>query len=263
MSNLIDSHVNFGHDLLKNDIQRICEESINNGIERMLCINSNLYDFKKDYELVKDRNFIDISVGHHPNSADKIEAKDIPNLISEHIQNSNNKVVGIGETGLDYYYKVPRIKQIESFELHLELASQYQLPIIVHMRDAEEDMINILHKYRTKLQNILIHCFTGSQNFANECIEMDCYFSLSGIITFKNADILRNVVKTFPLNRVIFETDSPYLTPDPFRGKTNEPKYLKTIIEKYSKIMSIDMEIIKKESNSNYKKLFKVIQIND
>ena len=258
MSNLIDSHVNFGHDLLKNDVKRICQESKNEGIERMLCINSNLHKFQKDCELIKDHKFIDISVGHHPNTTDEIESKEIPRLISQYIKNSDNRIVGIGETGLDYHYQIPRLKQIECFELHLEFASKYHLPIIVHMRDAEEDMIDILSKYRAKLSNILIHCFTGSQNFANQCIEMDCYYSLSGIITFKNADILRNVIKTLPLNRIIFETDSPYLTPDPFRGKTNEPKYLKTIIEKYSKIMSTDLENIKKESTSNYKKLFQI-----
>ena len=258
MSNLIDSHVNFGHDLLKNDIQRIYKESLNEGIERMLCINSNLHNFQKDFELVKNHKFIDMSVGHHPNSTGEIESSEIPKFIEQYINDSDNKIVGIGETGLDYHYQVPRIKQIECFELHLELASKYQLPIIIHMRDAEEDMIDIMSKYRAKLSNILIHCFTGSQNFANKCIEMDCYYSLSGIITFKNADILRNVIKTLPLNRIIFETDSPYLTPDPFRGKTNEPKYLKTIIEKYSKIMSTDLENIKKESTSNYKKLFQI-----
>ena len=259
MSNLIDSHVNFGHDLLKNDVKRIYEESLNEGIERMLCINSNLHNFQKDFELVKNHKFIDMSVGHHPNSTGEIESSEIPKFIEQYINDSDNKIVGIGETGLDYHYQVPRIKQIECFELHLELASKYQLPIIIHMREAEEDMIDILSKYRDKLSNILIHCFTGSQNFANQCIEMDCYYSLSGIITFKNADILRNVIKTLPLNRIIFETDSPYLTPDPFRGKTNEPKYLKTIIEKYSKIMSTDLENIKKESTSNYKKLFQII----
>ena len=258
MSNLIDSHVNFGHDLLKNDIQRIYKESLNEGIERMLCINSNLHNFQKDFELVKNHKFIDMSVGHHPNSTGEIESSEIPKFIEQYINDSDNRIVGIGETGLDYHYQVPRIKQIECFELHLELASKYQLPIIIHMRDAEEDMIDIMSKYRAKLSNILIHCFTGSQNFANKCIEMDCYYSLSGIITFKNADILRNVIKTLPLNRIIFETDSPYLTPDPFRGKTNEPKYLKTIIEKYSKIMSTDLENIKKESTSNYKKLFQI-----
>jgi TatD DNase family protein len=258
LSNLIDSHVNFGHDLLKNDVKRICQESINEGIERMLCINSNLHNFQKDFELIKDHKFIDISVGHHPNSTSEIESSEIPKFIEQYINDSDNRIVGIGETGLDYHYQVPRIKQIECFELHLEIASKYRLPIIVHMRDAEEDMIDILSKYRAKLSNILIHCFTGSQNFANQCIKMDCYYSLSGIITFKNADILRNVIKTLPLNRIIFETDSPYLTPDPFRGKTNEPKYLKTIIEKYSKIMSTDLENIKKESNSNYKKLFQI-----
>ena len=258
MSNLIDSHVNFGHDLLKNDVKRIYEESLNEGIERMLCINSNLHNFQKDFELVKNHKFIDMSVGHHPNSTGEIESSEIPKFIEQYINDSDNRIVGIGETGLDYHYQAPRIKQIECFELHLELASKYQLPIIIHMRDAEEDMIDIMSKYRAKLSNILIHCFTGSQNFANKCIEMDCYYSLSGIITFKNADILRNVIKTLPLNRIIFETDSPYLTPDPFRGKTNEPKYLKTIIEKYSKIMSTDLENIKKESTSNYKKLFQI-----
>lgn len=259
MSNLIDSHVNFGHDLLKNDVKRICKESLNEGIERMLCINSNLHNFQKDFVLVKDYNFVDISVGHHPNSTDEIETNEIPKLISEHIKFSNNKIVGIGETGLDYHYQVSKSKQIECFKLHLELATEYQLPIIVHMRDAEDDMIKILSKYRDKLPNVLIHCFTGSQNFAIQCIEMDCYYSLSGIITFKNADTLRNVIKTLPLNRIIFETDSPYLTPDPFRGKKNEPKYLKRIIEKYSEIISIDLEVIQKESNSNYKKLFQII----
>ena len=258
MSNLIDSHVNFGHDLLKNDVKRIYEESLNEGIERMLCINSNLHNFQKDFELVKNHKFIDMSVGHHPNSTGEIDSIEIPKFIEQYINDSDNKIVGIGETGLDYHYQAPRIKQIECFELHLELASKYQLPIIIHMRDAEEDMIDIMSKYRAKLSNILIHCFTGSQNFANKCIEMDCYYSLSGIITFKNADILRNVIKTLPLNRIIFETDSPYLAPDPFRGKTNEPKYLKTIIEKYSKIMSTDLENIKKESTSNYKKLFQI-----
>ena len=258
MSNLIDSHVNFGHDLLKNDVKRIYEESLNEGIERMLCINSNLHNFQKDFELVKNHKFIDMSVGHHPNSTGEIDSIEIPKFIEQYINDSDNRIVGIGETGLDYHYQAPRIKQIECFELHLELASKYQLPIIIHMRDAEEDMIDIMSKYRAKLSNILIHCFTGSQNFANKCIEMDCYYSLSGIITFKNADILRNVIKTLPLNRIIFETDSPYLTPDPFRGKTNEPKYLKTIIEKYSKIMSTDLENIKKESTSNYKKLFQI-----
>ncbi len=259
MSSLIDSHVNFGHDLLKNDVERICQEALHEGIERMLCINSNLNDFKQDYELIKGHNFIDISVGHHPNSTGEIEAKEIPDLISKYIENYTNRIVGNRGDRTRYHYKVPKIKQIECFELHLDLASKYQLPIIVHMRDAEKDMIDILTKFRSKLTNILIHCFTGSQNFANQCIEMDCYYSLSGIITFKNADILRSVIKTLPFNRIIFETDSPYLTPDPFRGKTNEPKYLKTIIEKYSKIMSTDLETIKKESTSNYKKLFQII----
>ena len=259
MSNLIDSHVNFGHDLLKNDVERICQESLNVGIERMLCINSNLNDFKQDYELIKGHNFIDISVGHHPNSTGEIEAKEIPDLISKYIENYSNKIVGIGETGLDYHYQVPKIKQIECFEIHLDLASKYQLPIIVHMRDAEKDMINILNKFRSKLTNILIHCFTGSQNFANQCIEMDCYYSLSGIITFKNANILRSVIKTLPFNRIIFETDSPYLAPVPMRGKKNEPSYIKYTIEKIAEIKKIKTDYASKITSKNFNQLFNLI----
>jgi len=263
LSNLIDSHVNFGHDLLKNDISKICNESQKEGIERMLCINSDLNDFKRDFDLIKDYEFIDISTGHHPNNSDNIQINKIMNYINDNIEHAHGKVIGIGETGLDYHYEVPKNKQIQSFEIHLEAASQYNLPVIVHMRDAEEDMIRILSKFRPKIKNILIHCFTGSQDFAYRCMEMDFYYSISGIITFKNASRLRNIVKTLPLNRIIFETDSPYLTPDPYRGQTNSPKYLKTIIEKYANIISTDIEVIKKESTLNYKKLFQLFKTND
>ncbi len=258
MIKIIDSHVNFGHDLLKNKVGDIYQESINAGIERLLCINSNLYEFESDLKLVKDYEFIDLTIGHHPNSADGINTKDIIKIIEKGINNSSNKIVGIGETGLDFHYDIPKNKQLESLEKHIDLAIKYKLPIILHMRKAENEMINILQKYRDKLKNILIHCFTGSNFFAEKCIEMDCYYSLSGIITFKNADILRETIKTLPLNRIIFETDSPYLAPVPKRGKLNEPKYLEIIINFYANIMNLNVEKVKKESTMNYKNIFEL-----
>ncbi|MCH1416677.1 MAG: TatD family hydrolase, partial [Gammaproteobacteria bacterium] len=195
--------------------------------------------------------------------ADNIDIKSVRKIIEDGISNSNNKIVGIGETGLDFYYDISKERQIECFELHLELACLFKLPVIIHMRDAEKEMISIIKKYRDKLKNVLIHCFTGSDEFAEECIKLDCYYSLSGIITFKNAENLRQTIKKLPLERIIFETDSPYLTPVPFRGKINEPKYLKYIIDNYSEIMNLEKDKIEKISTRNYKNLFQIFNIND
>ncbi len=263
MNKIIDSHVNFGHDLLKNRVGEICENSKKFGIERLLCINSDLNEFANDLNLIKNYDFVDLTIGHHPNNTSNISTKDIRYLIENGIGNSDKKVVGVGETGLDFYYDIPIEKQLECLEIHLELAVKYKLPIIIHMRESENEMISILRRFRDNLKNILIHCFTGTNEFAKKCIEMDCYYSLSGIITFKNAINLRETIKTLPLNRIIFETDSPYLTPVPYRGKINEPKYLEYIISYYANIMDYDLDRVKKESTDNYYKLFEIIKIND
>ena len=258
MNNLIDSHVNFGHESLKSSVSDICKKALENNIERILSINSNIYEFQKDLDLVKGFDFVDISIGHHPNNTSNISTREIESILIENINKFEDKIVGIGETGLDYHYEVPKNRQIESFETHLDVATNFKLPCIIHMRDAEKDMINILEKYHKKLDKILIHCFTGSKEFAKKCIDLNCYFSLSGIITFKNADKLRDIIKILPIERVIFETDSPYLTPDPFRGKINNPMYLKIILEKYCEITGNNFAKICKISTNNYKKLFKI-----
>ena len=258
MNNLIDSHVNFGHELLKNCVSDICKESLENNIERILSINSNIFEFQKDIELIKDFDFVDITVGHHPNNTIDINSKEIERHLTKNIKNYKNRIVGIGETGLDYHYNIPKNKQIESFETHLDVACYYKLACVIHMRDAEKDMIEILKKYSKKLNNILIHCFTGSKEFAKKCIDLDSFFSLSGIITFKNAASLRETIKLLPLERIIFETDSPYLTPDPFRGKINKPSYLKVIIEKFCEITGNNYSKTCKVSTDNYKRLFKI-----
>ena len=263
LNKIIDSHVNFGHDLLKNKVGDIYHESINSGIERLLCINSNLFEFESDFKMVKDYEFIDLTIGHHPNNANDIKTDEVIKIIEKEIINSSKKIVGIGETGLDFHYDIPKRIQLECLEKHIELAIKYKLPIIIHMREAENEMINILQKYRDKLKNILIHCFTGSNFFAEKCMEMDCYYSLSGIITFKNSNKLRETIKILPLNRIIFETDSPYLTPVPNRGKINEPKYLEIIINFYADFLNLDVEQVKRESTMNYKNLFEIFKIND
>ena len=168
----------------------------------------------------------------------------------------NSKIVAVGETGLDFYYNANKTKQIESLEAHFDMASQYEKAVLIHMRDSEEEIFPILDRYRSRVPQILIHCFTGSDEFANKCMDLDCYYSISWIITFKNAEKLRNTIKKLPIDRIIFETDSPYLTPDPHRGKTNYPKYLKLILEKYCEILSINTKEMATRSNDNYNKLF-------
>ena len=168
----------------------------------------------------------------------------------------NSKIVAVGETGLDFHYNANKTKQIESLEAHFEMASQYDKAVLIHMRDSEDEIFPILDRYRSRVPQILIHCFTGSDEFANKCMDLDCYYSISGIITFKNAEKLRNTIKKLPIDRIIFETDSPYLTPDPHRGKTNYPKYLKLILEKYCEIMAINTKEMATRSNDNYNQLF-------
>lgn len=257
MSNykLIDSHVNFGHELLANKSKEIIKESVENEIIGMLCVNSNLSEFSKDLSIVIDYETIDITIGQHPNYVDEIPINDIKTILNNNLKN-NSKIVAVGETGLDFHYNANKTKQIESLEAHFEMASQYDKAVLIHMRDSEDEIFPILDRYRSRVPQILIHCFTGSDEFANKCMDLDCYYSISGIITFKNAEKLRNTIKKLPIDRIIFETDSPYLTPDPHRGKTNYPKYLKLILEKYCEIMAINTKEMATRSNDNYNKLF-------
>ncbi len=257
MSNyeLIDGHVNFGHELLAEKSKEIIKESYENNIIGMLCVNSNLSEFSNDLSIVNDHKAIDMTIGHHPNYVDQIDIKEIEIILNRNLK-ENSKIVAVGETGLDFYYKANKSKQIESLEVHFEKAIQYNKTVLIHMRDSEDAIFPILSKYRSKVPQILIHCFTGSDDFASKCINLDCYYSISGIITFKNAEKLRGTIKKLPVNRIIFETDSPYLTPDPYRGKINYPKYLNLILEKYCEVLSISPKEMASRSNDNYNKLF-------
>ncbi len=253
--NLIDGHVNFGHELLSNNSKEIIKESIENKIIGMLCVNSNLSEFSNDLLIVKDYKNIDITIGHHPNYVDQLNIKEMELVLDRNLK-ENSKIVAVGETGLDFHYDANRSKQIESLEAHFEKACQFNKAVLIHMRDSENEILPILTRYRSKVPQNLIHCFTGSDDFADKCISLDCYYSISGIITFKNAEKLRSTIKKLPINRIIFETDSPYLTPDPYRGKTNYPKYLNLILEKYCEILSLNPEEMASISNNNYNKLF-------
>ena len=251
---LTDAHVNFSHKDLINSVDQIITEGREGGVSRFLAVNSNLYEIETDYNLVKNYDFIDLSIGHHPYLCNEVDEDSFKVLLDKHIDSYKTKIKVIGETGLDFSYDVKPINQIKSFKLHIESAIKNNLPILIHVRDAFEETYNILSDYKSELKTVLIHCFTGDDNYAEKFMELGCYFSITGIITFKNADKLRETIKKLPKNKIFFETDSPYLTPVPRRGEINKPSLLKYIIEYYCELTDENFTDIAHISSKNYER---------
>lgn len=202
------------------------------------------------YDSLSNRNVIDIvkeyknvygTLGFHPSEVDKFNEEEF-NYIKENI--NNPKIVGIGEIGLDYHYgSSDKEKQIDMFKSLLNLAKEMHVPVVVHTRDAAQDTMNILKNYDL---NIDIHCFSYSLEIANECIKRGYKLGIGGVLTFKNSKKLVEIVSNIPIENILLETDSPYLTPEPFRGKKNEPIYLDYVINKISEIKKISVDEVKK-----------------
>ena len=251
---LTDAHVNFSHKDLINSVDQIITEGREGGVTRFLAVNSNLYEIETDYNLVKNYDFVDLSIGHHPYLCNEVDKDNFEALLKKNIDSYKNKIKVIGETGLDFSYDVKPINQIKSFKLHIESAIKNNLPILIHVRDAFEETYNILSDYKSELKTVLIHCFTGDDNYAEKFVNLGCYFSITGIITFKNAEKLRGTIKKLPKNKIFFETDAPYLTPVPMRGEINKPSLLKHIVEYYSKLTEEDFDDIAQISSKNYER---------
>ena len=251
---LTDAHVNFSHKDLINSVDQIITEGREGGVTRFLAVNSNLYEIENDYNLVKNYDFVDLSIGHHPYLCNEVDKDNFEALLKKNIDSYKNKIKVIGETGLDFSYDVKPINQIKSFKLHIESAIKNNLPILIHVRDAFEETYDILSDYKSELKTVLIHCFTGDDNYADKFLNLGCYFSITGIITFKNAEKLRGTIKKLPKNKIFFETDAPYLTPVPMRGEINKPSLLKHIVEYYSELTEEDFDDIAQISSKNYER---------
>ncbi len=169
----------------------------------------------------------------------------------------NKKVIGIGETGIDLYHSDKFLKeQTQVFETHIEASIKHSLPIIIHQRNSEKEIINILKNYKSNNLKLIFHCFTGSIQLLNFCLENNYYISISGIITFKNASNLRDIIKNAPLNSILIETDSPFLAPEPMRGKINEPSFVKYTAEYLSNFFKLSLEEFEKITDNNFFNLF-------
>ena len=180
----------------------------------------------------------------------------IQNYITKCLK-ENPKIIGIGETGLDFYYNNSDKKsQLDSFKIHIEASIKSNVPLIIHSRDAEDETFNILNEYKNNELKILMHCFTGSKKFSEKLLNFNTFFSASGIITFKNALELQNTFKSLPMDRVLIETDSPFLAPVPNRGKKNEPSFIDFTAKKLAEIKGIEKSELSKITTKNFNNLF-------
>ena len=251
---MIDSHCHLDHEPLFENIDDILKRSKDVGIEKLLTICTTFESFKKIKYLVEKDDIIYGTYGIHPHEAkkDKVTSDLIINEIKQ-----NNKIIGIGETGLDFYYNhSDKTDQIRSFEEHIKASLELKIPLIIHSRNAEPETLEIFKKYKNYNLKILMHCFTGTKKFAQDLLNFDAYFSASGIITFKNSHELQETFKSIPLKKILIETDSPYLAPVPNRGKKNEPSFVRYTAEKLAEIKKISKFELIKTTTSNFNKLF-------
>ena len=251
---MIDSHCHLNFETLSKDLPNIVKRCIDNGVTHLLSINTNPKDFQTHLDLISDYSNIFISYGIHPAVIDNetvFSNKEVEKIIE------NNKLIALGETGLDFYHSAKyKEKQIEIFEAHIEASKIYDLPLIIHQRDSEEEIIKVLNKFKNDNLKIVFHCFTGSKKLLEFCIENNYFISLSGIVTFKNASSLREIVIGASLDHLLIETDSPFLSPAPMRGKSNEPSFVKFTAEFLAEFYSMTKENFFELTNNNFYKLF-------
>ncbi len=253
---MIDSHCHLDHEPMFSDLKNVILRSKEIGVEKILSICTTKKSFKKIINIIKFDQMIYGTYGIHPHEASSdIVSKD---EIIKNVKN-NKKIIAIGESGLDFYYNnSDHNMQISSFKTHIEAAIDLDIPIIVHSRNAEKETYDILKDYIKHKPKILMHCFTGSTEFARKLLTLESFFSASGIITFKNTDDLRDTFKFIPNEKLLIETDSPYLSPVPLRGKKNEPSYIKHTLEKLAHIKNTEISAIEKITSNNFNLLFKL-----
>ena len=251
---MIDSHCHLDHEPLFSNINEVISRSKKIGLKKLLTISTSLKSFENIKKILEIDEMIYGTIGIHPHetSKDKINSNYLIDNAKKH-----KKIIGVGETGLDFYYEnSKRNDQIDSFNKHIEASISLNYPLIVHSRSAETETFEILNNYKNKNIKILMHCFTGSREFAKKLMNLNAYFSASGIITFKNSLDLQETFKLIDKNRILIETDSPFLAPIPMRGKKNEPSFIKYTLEKLSQLKSINSNELEKITSNNFDNLF-------
>lgn len=251
----IDSHCHLDRlnlSLYDNDLTNVIANARAQGVNEMLCVSVDLKSYPAMLETVNPYPFIHASCGQHP-----LYQEDLvnPALLEEYCR--HDKVVAVGETGLDAFYASETIDvQTQSFIDHVEVANKVNKPLIIHTRDAREQTIDILKQGHADKVGGVLHCFTESYEMAKQAMDLGFYISISGIVTFKNAKELRDTVAKLPLDRLLIETDSPYLAPVPHRGKENQPAFVKDVAEFIANLKGVSVETLAEATSQNFRDLF-------
>ena len=251
---IIDSHCHLDFKEFNEDFRQVLDRAKNNSIIGMQTICTKVSEFENILSIANNEKNIWCSIGTHPHNTEH----DI--VTSEQLFNmsQNDKVIGIGETGLDYYYEnSPKESQKHSFIQHIRISKKSGLPLIIHAREADQDIIDIL-KSENNNNDVkgVVHCFTATKDMAIKALDMDLYISFSGIITFKNADHIRECCKIVPKDRILIETDAPFLAPTPNRGKRNEPAYIVETLKTVAELKNIAIKEMAEITTNNFFNLF-------
>jgi len=251
---LVDTHVHLNSNKYIDNLPEVIQRALDNSVETMIVVGYDKETNKLAIELAEKYPFIYATVGFHPTDAKDIKPGDYE-LLTKQIQ--HERVVGVGECGLDFYWDKGFInEQVEVFKRQIELSRKYNKPLIIHMRDATEATYNVLSEYKN-LKGIM-HCYSGSPEMAKNFLDLGLHISLGGPVTFKNGHKPKKVAEMVPIDKLLIETDAPYLSPHPFRGKTNEPSRVKLVAEEIAKIRNVSYEIIAEETTKNAYRLFNI-----
>jgi TatD DNase family protein len=251
---LFDTHVHLNADQFSDDVDHVIENAKQAGVEMMLVVGFDEKTINKAMDLVDHYDFLYAAIGWHP-----VDAIDLTDEYLTWIEElaKHPKVVAIGETGLDYHWdKSPVDVQKEAFRKQIQLAKKLKLPLIIHDREAHEDIVQVLKEEKAEEVGGIMHCFAGDSEIAQQCLEMNFYISFGGPVTFKNAKLPKEVAKNIPMDRLLIETDAPYLAPHPYRGKRNEPAYVTLVAEKIAELKELSYEEVAQITTENAKRLF-------
>jgi TatD DNase family protein len=253
---LIDSHAHLDMKAFEGDREEILHRARQGGISQIITIGIDLSSSLRALQLANDYDYVYASIGYHPHNANDAAPgalKELGRLASE------PRIVAWGEIGLDFYrHHAPPEAQMEAFRAQLEMANDFHLPVIIHDREAHAKLLTILKEKGMRKAGGVIHCFSGDYDFAMACIEMGYHISIPGTVTYKNASQVQDVAARIPLDRMLLETDAPFLAPVPKRGKRNEPLYVTYTAQKIAELRNMDFQELAHQTSENAKRLFKL-----
>ncbi len=251
---LVDSHCHLDRIESDQSVDELLNHARSRGVEHFLCVSVDLDQFPGMMEKIAGKENVYASCGVHPlNQEHTFERAQLLEGCSR------QDIVAVGETGLDYFY-APESKalQLDAFEIHMDVAKQVNKPLIIHTRDAKQDTLSLMKKHDAGSVGGVLHCFTEDWEMASAAIDLGFYISISGIVTFRNADALRDVVRKIPMDRLLVETDSPYLAPVPYRGKTNQPAWVREVAEFIADLKEMPLDKLAAQTTQNFFDCFRI-----